>query len=74
MIKHKSFFENLPELISPTQVVERLPFVARKTVYDWISRPYLYDAPANLGVKFGRKVVVRRDVLEAWVQARLANS
>lgn len=62
-------FENLPELITPDQVAQVL-HTTSGTIYQWKSRPRRYGVPDDLFLKFGRKLLVRRDALKAWVLSR----
>ena len=64
-------FDNKPNYISPDQVIQFYP-IAVKTVYDWHYRPNKYSVPNDLFQKFGRKLMLRRDVLEKWVNSRNA--
>jgi hypothetical protein len=59
-------FENLPELLTPEMLAEVL-HTTRGTVYQWKSRPKKYGIPDGLFLKLGRKLLVRREVLKAWV-------
>ena len=70
--RQESIFDNLPEFLSPDQVCKVLPFTT-KTIYDWRYRPAKYKTPEDLFVPFGRKILIRRDVLKKWVNSRNAS-
>lgn len=66
-----SFFDNLPELISPQQI-EATGLYAASTVYDWKYRPETYNVPADLFLprRTARgKLKIRRDILKSWVSS-----
>lgn len=62
----KLFDNFIFELLTPEMVAEML-HTSRATVYQWKSRPKKYGVPDGLFVKFGRKLLVRREILKTWV-------
>ncbi len=65
-------FDNLPDYISPSDVVRILP-IALSTVYDWVYRPAKYSVPEGLIIKFGRRVFIRTAELKKWLMSRGPN-
>lgn len=66
-------FDNLPELITTKMVAEVL-HTSRATVFQWHSRPRRYRVPEGLFIKFGRRLLIRRDVLKTWVLSRCSKT
>ena len=62
-------FDNLPELLTPEMAAVAL-HTTKATVYQWRSRPSRYDVPEGMFIKHGRKLLIRRDQLRAWVLLR----
>lgn len=61
-----TLFDNLAELLTPEMAAKAL-HTTRGTVYQWHSRPRRYGVPEGLFIKLGRKLLIRREVLKAWV-------
>lgn len=62
-------FDNL---IPVSEVAEALG-MSVGSIYQWKARPEKYATPPTLFLKFGRRLYVRREVLEAWVATRSKN-
>lgn len=56
-------------LLRPDQVAN-LYGIQRSTVYDWKMRPKKYSVPQGLFIKFGARLLLRRDLLEQWILER----
>jgi predicted DNA-binding transcriptional regulator AlpA len=65
------FFENLPTLLKPEQVMSLFGF-SIKTIYDWRYRGKRKNnsIPKNLFLKFNKKIFIRTEVLKLWIASQ----
>jgi hypothetical protein len=62
-------FANLPPLMS-TDDVAAFSRTTKLTIYDWHYRPDKYRVPPGMIIKFGRKMLIDRDIFKVWFQTR----